>query len=78
MKNQESNQLMGSAFLGLQIYQLVELINIQGNELLQLNQLEIPSRAASTLMLLYRQGPLSVTQIGSINHVIGNCSQNDD
>jgi len=56
---------LGPSFIGLQLYQLLSVINVQGNKLLKDLNLEIPSRVASSLMLLKINGPMSVTQLGS-------------
>ena len=57
---------LGLAFLGLQLYQLLAIINIQGNELLGENDSELPSGLSSTIMLLHKKGPLSVTELGNM------------
>ncbi len=48
----ESINALGLSFFGLQLYQLFSIINDQGNQMLESEELNIPSRTASTLMLL--------------------------
>ncbi len=57
---------LGPGFIGLQLYQLLSVINAQGNRILENVELGIPSRIASSLMLFKMNGPLSVTQLGSM------------
>ena len=56
---------LGPSFIGLQLYQLLSIINVQGNRLLEDMNIEIPSRIASSLILLKMNGPMSVTQLGT-------------
>jgi len=62
----EAVDQLGPSFIGLQLYQLLSIINVQGNKLLEDMNLEIPSRIASSLMLLKMYGPMSVTQLGQL------------
>ncbi|RDY59913.1 MarR family winged helix-turn-helix transcriptional regulator [Flagellimonas nanhaiensis] len=62
----ESIDGLGLSFLGLQLYQLLSIINEQGNQMIGGEELNIPSRTASTLMLLKTKGALSVTELGSL------------
>ncbi len=55
---------LGPAFLGLQLYRLLGVIDGQGNEVLKQSDFPYPSRIASTYVVLMRDGPSSLTQIG--------------
>jgi DNA-binding MarR family transcriptional regulator len=55
---------LGTAFLGLQLHMLLSVIAEQGDDLLLAHGCRIRSRLASTLMLLKRLGPLTVTELG--------------
>lgn len=55
---------LGPAFLGLQLYRLLRVIDEQGTQALSRAPTPLPSRVASTLMVLIRCGPSSLTQIG--------------
>jgi len=54
---------LGPAFLGLQLYLLLASIDAQGNDLLRGHGARLHSRLASSLMLIERLGPLSVTEL---------------
>ena len=54
---------LGPAFLGLQLYRLLEVIDKQGTDLLVQGQFPYPSRIASTYAVLMKDGPSSLTQI---------------
>ncbi|MCP4977574.1 MAG: hypothetical protein GY931_15585 [Maribacter sp.] len=62
----ESINVLGLSFLGLHLYQLFSLINDQGNQMMESEELNIPSRTASTLMLLKTEGALSVTDLAGL------------
>ncbi len=62
----ESLNALGLSFLGLQLYQLFSIISDQGNQMIESEELNIPSRTASTLMLLKTEGSLSVTDLGGL------------
>jgi len=55
---------LGPAFLGLQLYLLLALIDVQGTEMLRAGGCRIPARLASSLMFLKRGGPLPITALG--------------
>lgn len=56
---------LGSSFLGLQLHQLLSIINNQGDVLLQQQNIDIPSRTASTIMLIKNNDSMSVTELGA-------------
>ncbi len=56
---------LGSSFLGLQLHQLLSIINSQGDVLLQQQNIDIPSRTASTIMLIKNNDSMSVTELGA-------------
>ncbi len=61
----EQVDALGSSFLGLQLYQLLTVIDVQGSEMLSQMEVEVPSRVASSLMILKMNGPMSVTELGT-------------
>lgn len=57
---------LGPAFLGLQLLQLLTIIDHQGREMLDQEGIGLPSRSGSTLVVLLRQGPASVTELARV------------
>lgn len=55
---------LGPAFLGLQLYRLLDVIDSQGTDVLNQAAFPYPSRIASTYAVLIKDGPSSLTQIG--------------
>ncbi len=58
------NPDLDTGFLGVRLYQLLAVIDEQGNEVLRNAGIELPSRLSSTIAILKRLGPQSVTDIG--------------
>jgi DNA-binding MarR family transcriptional regulator len=54
---------LGPTFVGLQLLQLSDIIDFQGNELFLERGITIPSRATSTLVFVHRKGPTTVTEL---------------
>ena len=52
---------LGSAFVGLQAYQLLDIIDFQGTELFAKQGIDLPSRSASTMMHLKKSKRVTVT-----------------
>lgn len=54
---------LGPAFLGLQLFQLLSIIDHQGRELLDESGIDVPARTGSTIIYLRRHGPASKTDL---------------
>ena len=52
---------LGTAFVGLQLFQLLSIIEYQGNTLLASRGIDIPSRSGSTTLFLLKKGAVTVT-----------------
>jgi DNA-binding MarR family transcriptional regulator len=52
---------LGPAFVGLQLFQLLGIIDFQGNELFARRGITIPSRSGSTILYLHRHKSTTVT-----------------
>lgn len=57
---------LGPAFLGLQLYHVLKRIDVQGDSSLESSGLPVPSRLASSLMVLRNQAPLSLVDIARL------------
>lgn len=57
----DASSELGAAFLGLQAYQLLDIIDSQGTELLTKQGIHLPSRVASTMMHLKKRKRVTVT-----------------
>ena len=60
----EKSEDLGLAFLGLELYRLLAVIDEQGDALLAGRGLKAPSKAASLLLFLEREGATSITEVG--------------
>ena len=58
------NHDLDTRFLGVRLYQLLAVIDEQGNQVLRDAGIDLPSRLSSTVAILKRLGPQSVTDIG--------------
>ncbi len=52
---------LGTAFVGLQLFQLLSIIDHQGNVLLSSRGIDVPSRSGSTILILLKEGSVTVT-----------------
>ncbi len=56
---------LGPTFVGLQLMQLSDIIDFQGNEAFKAAGLGMPSRSTSTLLFIRNNAPVSITDIAS-------------
>ncbi len=59
---------LGIAFVGIQLFQLLSIVEHQGQELVDREGIEIPSRSGSTIAYLHRYGRTSITDLA---HFLG-------
>jgi len=56
---------LGPTFIGLQLLQLSDIIDFQGNELFRTRGLDLPSRSTSTLLFISKKAATSVTDLAA-------------
>lgn len=60
----KTSEDLGLAFLGLELYRLLQVIDEQGDEVLARRGLAAPSKAASLMLYLDQKGAASVSEVG--------------